>query len=205
MIRAFLAVELSEEQRSRLAQLHQDLRQRLARSLSKTVRISWVQPAAIHLTIKFLGDTDESVIEPMRAAIAQTMEGHRTIQVPLERLGVFPRPQQPRVLWAGPSESWDQGEDATRLAELHRAVEERCQSCGFVPDARPLSPHLTLARIKEGERAFGQMLARSGVMDKPMGIGTLPIASIVLMKSDLRPTGPVYTKIWEVGGEEAQS
>jgi 2'-5' RNA ligase len=199
MIRAFLAVELSEEQRSHLAQIQQDLKQRLSRSLPKQVRLSWVQPASIHLTIKFLGDMDESVIEPMSAAIAQMMEGHRTIQIPLERLGVFPRPQQPRVLWVGPSASWDQGDEAKRLAELHRAVEECCRSFGFAPEDRPLSPHLTLARIKQGEREFGQVLVRSAVMDKPVGIGTLLIASLVLMKSDLRPTGPVYTKLWEVG------
>jgi len=198
MIRAFLAVELSEELRSCLAQVQQDVRQRLSHSLPRNVRISWVQPASIHLTIKFLGDIDEQMIEPMRAAIAQAMEGHRTIHVPLERLGIFPRPQQPRVLWVGPAVSWDQGDDAKRLMEMHRAVEECCQSFGFVPEERPMSPHLTLARIKEGERDFGQVLARSGVLDKPMEIGTFPIASVVLMKSDLRPTGPLYTKLWKV-------
>ena len=200
MIRAFLAVELPEELRACLAQVQQDLRQRLSRSLPNAVRLSWVQPAAIHLTIKFLGDMDESVIGPMRAAIVQAMEGHRTIQVPLERLGVFPRPQQPRVLWVGPSVSWEQGDDAKRLAALHRAVEACSQAVGFAPEGRSLSSHLTLARIKEGEREFGQALARSGVLDRPTEIGTLPIASIVLMKSDLRPTGPVYAKLWEVGG-----
>lgn len=199
MIRAFLAVELSEELRWRLTQVQQDLRRHLSHSLPKSVRIAWVQSASIHLTIKFLGDMDESIIEPMCAAIAQMMEGHRTLQIPLERLGVFPRPQQPRVLWVGPSVSWEQGADAKRLAELHRAVEKRCRSFEFAPEDRPLSPHLTLARIKEGEREFSQALAQSGVLDGPMEIGTLPIASIVLMKSDLRPTGPVYTKLWEVG------
>ncbi len=197
MIRAFLAVELTEELRLRLAQVQQDLRQRLSSSLPKQVRLSWVQPASIHLTIKFLGDMDEAAIEPMRAAIIQTVEAHRTTQFPLERLGVFPRPQQPRVLWIGPPESWEQGDDATRLMALHQAVEERCRSFGFAQEGRPLNPHLTLVRIKEGEREFGQVLARSAVMEQRMEVGTLSIASIVLMKSDLRPTGPVYTKLWK--------
>lgn len=199
MIRAFLAVELPDELRTYLAKIQQDVRTRLSHSFLKTIRISWVQPASIHLTIKFLGDMDQGVIEPLRIAITQAMEGHRTIQIPLERLGVFPRPQQPRVLWVGPSVSWEQGDDAKRLVEVHRAVEDGCYSYGFAPEGRPLIPHLTLARIKEGEREFGQVLARSAVLDKPLGIGILPIASIVLMKSELRPTGPVYTKLWEVG------
>ena len=199
MIRAFLAVELSEELRSRLAQIQQDLRQRLSHSLPRQVRLSWVQPASIHLTIKFLGDTAERVLEPLRIAIGQAVEGHRTIQIPLERLGVFPRPEQPRVLWVGPSASWDQGDEAKRLAELHRAVEERCHSCGFPPEGRPLSPHLTLARIKDGGREFGQGLVRSGIMEHSIGIGMLMVSSVVLMRSDLLPTGPVYRKLWEAG------
>jgi 2'-5' RNA ligase len=198
MIRAFLAVELPEVLLSRLAQVQQDLQARLSRNLIKNVRLSWVRPAAIHLTIKFLGDMDEAVIELLRVAIMRAMEGHRTIQIPLERLGVFPRPQQPRVLWIGPSESWDQGDDAKRLTALHQAVEECCHSLGFAPEGRPLSPHLTLARIREGEREFGQQLVRSGVMDNPIESGAFAVTSIVLMKSDLRPTGPVYTKLWEV-------
>jgi 2'-5' RNA ligase len=60
-----------------------------------------------------------------------------------------------------------------------------------------LSPHLTLARVKEGERHVGQALAKSGVMDRPIASGVLAVESIVLMKSELRPTGSVYTKLWE--------
>jgi 2'-5' RNA ligase len=61
-----------------------------------------------------------------------------------------------------------------------------------------LSPHLTLARIKEGERHIGQALAKSGVMDRPLSSKSLAIESVVLMKSELRPTGSVYTKLWEI-------
>lgn len=203
MIRVFLAVELGDNLRAHMAQIQQDLKQRLGREASRDVRIAWVQPVSIHLTVKFLGDTDEQLIEPLREAIEQAMTGHQAVRIPIERLGVFPRLQQPRVLWVGPSEQWEQGEDAMRLAELHRAVEDCCQSFGFASEGRPLSPHLTLARIKEGERHVGQALARSGVMDRPLLLGSLDVGSIVLMKSELRPTGSVYTKLWEVEwGEE---
>ncbi|HSN05605.1 MAG TPA: RNA 2',3'-cyclic phosphodiesterase [Nitrospira sp.] len=198
MIRAFLAVELSEDLRKQLGQVQQDLKQRLGRDLNKDVRISWVQPTSIHLTIKFLGDTDEALVEPMREAIDQAVKGHRAIQIPIERLGAFPHVQQPRVLWVGASEQWEKGEEAKRLAALHRAVEDCGELLDFAPESRPLSPHLTLARIKAGERHLGQALAKSGVMDQPLSLGALPVESLVLMKSELRPAGPVYTKLWEV-------
>jgi len=198
MIRAFLAIELTDDLRARLAQIQQDLTQRLSHRFPKTVRLSWVQPASIHLTIKFLGDMDEPLIEPLRIEIAQVMTEHRPVQIPLNRLGVFPRPQQPRVLWAGPSATWEQGDDAVRVAALHRSVEARCHTLGFMPEGRPLSPHLTLARIKAGERDVGRLLAQDGVLDHPLSIGALDLNAIVLMKSELRPAGPVYTKLWEV-------
>jgi RNA 2',3'-cyclic 3'-phosphodiesterase len=198
MIRAFLAVELGDILRKQIAQVQQDLKQRLSREASKDVRISWVPPASIHLTIKFLGDIAEQLVDPMRAAIEQAMKEHRPIHIPLERLGAFPRPQQPRVLWVGASEQWEQGEDAKRLAGFHRAIEDCCGTFDCAPEARPLSPHLTLARIKEGERHVGQALAKSGVMDRPIALGSLALGSVVLIKSELRPTGSVYTKLWEI-------
>jgi len=199
MIRAFLAVELTDDLRNRLAQVQQDLKQRLSRGIPKRVRISWVQPASIHLTIKFLGDIVESSIEPLRVAIAEITGEACSLQIPLERLGVFPRPQQPRVLWIGPSTIWEQGDEAMRVTSLHRSIEECCQSVGFAPEGRPLSPHLTLARIKEGERDVGRLLTQSGMLDHSLTIGSLDLRAIALIKSDLRPAGPVYTKLWEVG------
>ena len=197
MIRTCLAVELEEDLRKRIAQTQQDLKQRLNREAVRDVRISWVQPGSIHLTIKFLGDTDEQLIDPMRTAIDQAMREHRPLYIPLERLGAFPRPQQPRVLWVGASQQWEQGEDGKRLAGLHRAIEDCCATFNFASDGRPLSPHLTLARVKEGERHVGQALAKSGAMDRSLSLGSIALESIVLIRSELRPTGSVYTKLWE--------
>lgn len=198
MIRAFLAIELPEELRAKLASIQQDLKQQLGPRIDRQVRIAWVRPGSMHLTLRFLGDMPEELVEPLRGAINQAASAYRAIAIPLERLGVFPRPQQPRVVWAGPSEGWRQNGDAERLMSLLGAIEDCCQEANFAPETRPFSPHLTLARIKEGERRVGQALAQSAVMDRPLAIGTFPIEAIVLMKSELRPTGSIYTKLWEV-------
>jgi len=198
MIRTFLAIELSEPLRLAVSRLQLDLKQQLSRELSRSVRMSWVQSASIHLTMKFLGDIDEQLVAPMQEAIGEVVQGQRAFQIPLDRLGVFPRLQQPRVLWVGPTEQWEQGEEAARLASLHRAVDDSCGTLNLALDERPLTPHLTLARIREGERSVGQALAKSGVMDRPVALGSLAVESVVLMRSELRPAGPRYTKLWEV-------
>jgi 2'-5' RNA ligase len=198
VIRAFLAVELSQELQAELATVQQDLKGRIEPEMKRDTRISWAKPASIHLTIKFLGDMDEQVVDPMLVAVEQTVGSQIPVNVPLERLGAFPRPQSPRVLWVGPSENWERGGEATRIAEIHGAIEQACEGLSFLRETRPFSPHLTLARIKVGERHVGVALAQTGVLDRPLSLGSLAVESVVLMKSELKPTGSVYTKLWNV-------
>ena len=198
MIRAFLAVELSQELRTTLATLQQELKQSIEPELKRGMRISWVQPASLHLTIKFLGETDEQMIDPLRAAIEQAIGSQMAVNVPLERLGGFPRPQSPRVLWVGPSENWEKGVDATRITEIYATIEQACEDLRFLRETKPFSPHLTVARIKTGERHVGASLAHSGVLDRSLLLGSLAVESVALMKSELKPTGSVYTKLWSV-------
>ena len=198
MIRAFLAVELSQELRTELAVVQQELKRRIEPEMKRDIHISWTQPASIHLTLKFLGDMDEQAIEPLLAAVEQAIGSQMAVNVPLKRLGAFPRPQSPRVLWVGPSENWERGAEAKRIAEIHGALEQACEGLRFLRETRPFSPHLTLARIKAGERQVGVALAKGGVLDRPLSLGSLAVKSVVLMKSELKPTGSVYTTLWEV-------
>jgi len=198
VIRAFLAVELSQELRAELATVQQELKHRIEPEMKRNIRISWAQPASIHLTLKFLGDMDEQVIDPLLAAVEQAIGRQTAVNVPLERLGAFPRPQSPRVLWVGPSQNWERGAEAKRVVEIHGEIEQACEGLSFLRETRSFSPHLTLARIKVGERHVGVALAKGGVLDRPISLGSLAVESVVLMKSELKPTGSVYTKLWEV-------
>ena len=198
MIRAFLAVELSQELRADLATLQQELTRSIEPEMKRDRRMSWVRPASLHLTLKFLGDMDEQVIDPLRVALELAIGSQIAVNVPLERLGAFPRPHSPRVLWVGPSENWEEGAEAKRLVEIHGAIEQVCEGLGFRREAKSFSAHLTLARIKVGERHMGIALAKSGVLDCPLSLRSLAVELVVLMKSELRPTGSVYTKLWAV-------
>ena len=198
MIRTFLAVELSQAVRNAITSFEDDLKRRLQKDLSGEARISWVQPASIHLTMKFLGDTNEGLVAPLKDAVSQAVAAQQSATLPIERLGVFPRLQGPRVVWVGPSDEWERGEEARRLTAIQESIEQGCAELNLAREAKAFHPHLTLARIKEGERQVGQALARGGMMDRPVSLGSVAVDSIVLMKSDLRPTGSVYTKLWEI-------
>jgi len=198
VIRAFLAVELSHALRAGLTAVQQELKQRIEPEMKRDTRISWVKPASLHLTMKFIGDMDEQAIDPLRAALERAIGSRSAVNVPLERVGAFPRPQSPRVLWVGPSEPWEQGPDAKRIAEIHGAIEQACESVGFLREVKPFSPHLTVARIKAGERHVGAALTKGGMLDLSLSLVSLAVESVALMKSELKPTGSVYTRLWSV-------
>jgi 2'-5' RNA ligase len=198
VIRAFLAVELSQELRAELAVVQQELKRRIELEIKGHTRISWAQPASMHLTIKFLGDMDEQLIDPLSVAVEQAIANKRAVNVPLEQLGAFPHPHNPRVLWVGPSENWERGAEAKRLAEIHVAIEQACEGLNFLRETKSFSPHLTLARMKMGERHIGVALDKSGVLDRPLLLGSFAVGLVVLMQSELTPAGSIYTKRWEV-------
>jgi len=198
VIRAFLAVELSQELQAELATVQQELKRKIEPGMKRNTRISWAQPASIHLTIKFLGDMDEQARDPLLVAVEHAIGNQPAVNVPLDRLGAFPRPQSPRVLWVGPPENWEQGRDAKGIGEIHGAIEAACEGLGFLRETKPFSLHLTLARIRMGERHVGLALTQSGVLGRPISAGSLAVESVALMRSELKPTGSVHTKLWEV-------
>ena len=195
MIRTFVAIELDEEIRKAIAgtqgQVQEQLMQQL-RLRTPGVRVQWVRPDSIHLTLKFLGDIDEALVEAIRAALLPAVRTQPRFVVEVGGLGVFPDLRAPRVLWIG---LFGQVE---ALMYLAAEVEAALTGVGFPPESRRLSPHLTLARIKERSREVGKGLADSGLMTQPFRIGSLAVDAVCLMKSDLKPSGAVYTRLAQV-------
>ncbi len=197
-MRAFLAVELDDALRAAIARVQKDLAAQIDAEARGRLRISWPQPASLHLTLVFLGDVEEKIVEPLRASVEKAIAGMRALRVPIDRLGAFPRAGAPTVLWAGPSEPWMDSDEMTRLRALRDALATACVAFDVPRDHRAFAPHLTLARIKSDERAVGRALAKNGSLARPIAAGEFAVASVVLMKSDTRPSGAVYTKLWDV-------
>ena len=194
-MRAFLAIDLDDELRAGVANVQQRLKAAVA---GTGARITWVRPAVMHLTVKFLGEFDEANAEPLRAEVSRLVRGRAVAVVPLARIGGFPRAQAPRALWLGPSQPWEGSADAQRLNEFVRSVDAASARFGGIKDEKPWRPHLTLARVRAGERQVGRALAASGLLDETLSLGPLQVDAISLVKSDLRPDGPVHTKLWTV-------
>jgi len=195
MIRTFVAIELDEEIRKAIAGTQRQVQEQLMKQLRHTasdVRVQWVRPDSIHLTLKFLGDIDEARVEDIRTALLPAVGRQSRLAMEVGGLGVFPDLRLPRVLWVGLSGQVD------ALMRVAAEVEAALTGVGFPPESRPLSPHLTLARIKERSREVGKGLADSGLMTQPFRVGSLAVHAVCLMKSDLKPSGAVYSRLVEV-------
>ncbi len=200
MIRTFIAVELPTALRERIADLQQQVKSELTRELRRRApdaRLQWVRAESMHVTVKFLGDVTEDSVHDIEDVLARIARGQAAFSVDVAGLGVFPTPRAPRVLWLGLAGGGD------RLTALAQALDEALAELGYPRERKPLHPHLTLARIKDRGREVGDALGQTGLLAQPAVLGSLEVAALSLMKSDLRPAGAVYTRLAEVKlGEE---
>ncbi len=187
-MRLFIAVNLPDDTRDALARAATPLRDGYS-------AVRWVRSENIHLTLKFLGNIDPSLVAGLLEAmksVAQATPGER-FSLHLSGLGLFPNPDQPRVLWAGLDG------DLAALRALQEKMEEAMADLGFARDRRPFSPHLTLGRVRAGvsadlRRQVGSTLTGMAMED---GEPWEPEA-VHLIQSTLTPQGAVYTKLGSV-------
>jgi 2'-5' RNA ligase len=180
MIRSFIAIDLPQEIRKKLAAIQAQLRQSRA-------GVRWVKPSSIHLTLKFLGNILPEQVDDIAAAAAQLIRDEPPITLCAAGLGSFPSPRKPRVIWVGL-----QGE-VDRLTKIQADLENTLETLGVAKEGRGFRPHLTIGRVKDSHRLHSLIEAMSTV-ELPE-FNSFDANEIILYKSDLRPTGAIYTKL----------
>lgn len=181
--RLFVALHLPDEVISVLDAVQSDLRAAVSPGL-----VSWVVPRNIHLTLKFLGDVPLSE----HRAIAEALTSVAAVNAPFElctgRLGCFPSERNPRVVWVGV-----QGQTGA-LQRLRDAVEGAIAPLGYPTEDRSFSPHLTLGRVRrDAPRAAAQSLGVAIQASAIPPVVTWQVTDVRLFRSELKPSGAVYT------------
>jgi 2'-5' RNA ligase len=152
--------------------------------------VRWTRPASIHLTLQFLGDVAPGKVEAIADALREVCAGQVSFTFRLRGLGVFPNPNRPRVVWVGIEEP------SGTLVALQKGVSQALTPLGFEPEKRAYTPHLTVGRA--ARNAGRRELAEVGDLITRSEVGTLSqvlVEQITLMKSDLQPSGAVYTPL----------
>jgi len=189
-IRSFVAIELPPAVRAFCQAAMDQARQKLG---SDAAAVRWVDPEGIHLTLKFLGavpgDRVPVLIDRLRVGLA----GQPPSTLTIGRLGVFPGPRAPRVVWLAVL-----GDDAA-LDACQRRVEDATVSLGYPREQRAFRPHLTLGRVRavatpEQRAAIGALPASWPAETSP----SFMVAAASLMQSHLGPGGARYSRLAEL-------
>ncbi|MCX8073714.1 MAG: RNA 2',3'-cyclic phosphodiesterase [Candidatus Binatia bacterium] len=191
-IRTFIAVDVDSAVSERL----QALQSTLAKSRAD---VRWVDNSSLHITLKFLGSTPEASIPAVTGTLNRIARNHAPWTIELRGLGAFPSLRRPRVLWVGVL-------DGGKLAQVARELDEALAPLGFAREERPFQPHLTLCRVRSLQRWEALEEKVKAHLDESFGQSV--VQEFILYRSDLRPTGAVYTPLWktplgETKGEEA--
>ncbi|MBN2348872.1 MAG: RNA 2',3'-cyclic phosphodiesterase [Bacteroidales bacterium] len=145
--------------------------------------IRWVPREQFHITLKFLGDTENYFIEGINLKLKEIADNAHKFSMSMNKIGVFKNIISPRVLWAGIKAD----EELNRIISI---IEDSMVEFGFEKTNRKFTPHLTIGRIKY----INNRTILSEIIDnyKETGFGTITIHEIVFYESILKKTGPEY-------------
>jgi 2'-5' RNA ligase len=186
LIRAFIAVTLSESVIEEIAKIHKLLQEAKG-------DIRWTRVESLHLTLKFLGNIERRQVEPILGVLNKLVGTQPPLHLIAQGLGVFPNSKRPRVLWVGLK-----GEG---LSELVEAIETSLMPLDFPPEDREFAPHLTLGRIRSPrgwERVFALMKEHENRV-----FGESTIEKVMLYQSTLQPKGAIYTALGSIPFQRA--
>jgi len=159
--------------------------------------VRWVRGENMHITLKFLGDVEDSAIPKLCDAARKAVDGFSPMRIAVEGMGVFPNHEKPKVVWFGVT-----GETEP-MKKLESALSEELSKLGYPPDERSFTPHLTIGRVKN-DIARGK-LARLVRQYHKFYIGEAVVSEIALYESRLSPKGSIYSPVDTFhlsGGEE---
>jgi 2'-5' RNA ligase len=178
-IRAFIAVDIPQEIKMGIDRLISGFR-------ADGSGIRWVKAANLHLTLRFLGNIPQESVSDLAESLREKVDGFGSFDLTLMDIGGFPNLRRPRVIWIGTGEGTD------RLAELAGKVENGCIDSGFGKADKKFSSHLTIGRVKF-PKGLDQLLGKIEKTEFKSSI--FDVGEISIVKSDLSPSGPKYTKL----------
>lgn len=185
VIRAFIAINISPEIKQRLEALSEDLQRAL-----QGVPVRWVPVENIHVTLKFLGDVSQANLDLLKKLLSSEAAAHPVFEISAGELGAFPSIRRPRVIWVNIQAPAD-------LLNLQRGIDTETARLGYAREDRPFSPHLTLGRVSRNANANDLRRISEELAARKVGfMGAANVHQVFLYRSDLLPSGAVYTPLY---------
>jgi 2'-5' RNA ligase len=178
-IRTFIALGLDRAVHDRTMTLQQ--------TLARTgAEVKWTEPENLHVTLLFLGEVDEREVLDVCRAVGDCARGRAPFAMSVEKTGCFPNARRPRVLWVGV------GEGLQEVVAVHDALETVLLELGcYRREDRQYTPHVTLGRVQSDQP--NDTLAAAMAKNGDWQCGRMVVREILVMSSELRSEGPLYT------------
>lgn len=182
--RVFVAVDIGDAMRREAQRVIAGLSTKLEQ-VKEPPKVTWVKPAALHVTIKFLGEVEEAAVARLQALIAPPI-AIAPFDVSWRGIGAFPSHRNPRALWLGVING------AAQLAAIESEISKRVAGTAVALDDRALLPHLTLGRIKTAGKGIDWPKILKACELRNV---TSHIDRVTLYRSRLSQHGPNYTEL----------
>jgi RNA 2',3'-cyclic 3'-phosphodiesterase len=179
-IRLFIAIEIHASKKIK----------DLINEVEKTgINAKLVEPENLHLTLKFLGDTDKELTGKIEETIKKSVADIKPFEIILKNIGVFPNQDYIKVVWIGV-------ENIEILKDIAEKIDTKLQKIGFKKEKRPFSAHLTIARVKSAKNK--EKLIQLINKYQNIELQKIKIDKITIKQSTLTPKGPIYTNLKEI-------
>lgn len=171
-MRTFVAIEINDK----------NLLEQIQKMQSKLeINAKPVSLENMHFTLFFLGEITSEMSEKIKQILNSIV--FSSFQITFSKIGVFPKPKFPRIIWIGIDEK-----GAKQLNLIAREVQEKLSALGFKQD-KPFKPHVTIFRIKNKIGDISDKLAQLTIS------GNQRISALKFKKSVLSSNGPIYTDL----------
>jgi 2'-5' RNA ligase len=177
-MRTFLALELPDSVKTHLSATIDVLSRRIS-------GVRWVKPNALHITLKFFGEVEESKAEEILLALNGIGDCYTPMPVKLKEIDAFPNRRRPKVLVASIYEEVD------NIKTIFHDIENRLEPVGIEKEKRDFVPHITLGRVREALPVLKQHMA-------PLDETLFYIDNLVLYSSTLTREGAIHDPRGEI-------
>lgn len=177
LIRAFVALSVTEEVRRALEEVQKDLKRAGA-------DVAWVRPENIHLTLVFLGHLPAELLDRVATELDSAAAETPMFSFEVRQVGTFGPPKAPRVIWAGVCDP------SGTLGRLQEEILRRIRGLGIGVDDRPFHPHLTLGRVRRRAGVAGLTSRLNSYTN--VSCGRVEAREVLLMESLLGSSGAQY-------------
>ena len=182
VLRCFISIEIPETIKISVLDIIDRLRQSGA-------DVKWASDENIHITLQFLGETDEALVPAIKGALDKILATYSPFYIKIAEVGCFPDGRRPRVIWVGMEES-------QTMIKLHKDIVTEMVKFGYKKEERGFTPHITVGRVKSN-RYLGELTRKLDEIRSARFSG-FEVQDIRLMKSELQPSGAKHYCLAEI-------